>query len=462
MPPRCVTAEASTAGGGLLKNGGRQSAASLGLCSLYIPFAAPAQAYVVSGKRARIPDENHNRAARTPSAQSRRAAISRMATQAINTTEPAGTREEVAPRAHQATPEPAAQAQDGVMRDVAIPLRFGWSSLTFWAIATLFVLALWGARVAAQGLLLTFMGVLFGTALRGAAEVAASKAGWSVRWALAGALLLLVLLASGAALWMIPHLSAETSKLADQAQDVYARVVHTLPQSAWGRRVLDEAHSVAKQLGGLAARTAGILASAGGALGAALFVTFTAIYVATSPDAYRAGFIRLVPKPRRQRASEVLDMLATTLRRWLWGRCISMVTVGVVTTLGLWVIGIPLALTLGVISGVLGFVPNIGPILSAVPALLIALTGDTTDVSFVAALYVGVNFLDGYLLTPWLQKRAVSVPPALILCSQVMLGAFWGLLGVMLATPLCACTIVLVRELYVKDTLEHSQSEDQR
>lgn len=379
-----------------------------------------------------------------------------MATQATNTTEPARTRDQAGPRSDQAAREPAAQAQDRVVPGFVIPLRVGWSSLTFWAIAALFVLALWGARVAAQGLLLAFMGVLFGTALRGAAELAASKAGWSVRWTLAGVLLLLVLLASGAALWMIPHLGTETSKLADQAQDAYAHVVQTLPQSAWGRRVLDEAHGLAKQLGGLVAHTAGILASAGGALGAALFVTFTAIYVATSPDAYRAGFIRLVPKPRRERASEVLDMLASTLRRWFWGRSISMVTVGAITTLGLWIIGVPLALTLGVISGVLGFVPNIGPILSAVPALLIALTGDPIDVALVAALYVGVNFLDGYLLTPWLQKRAVSVPPALILCSQVVLGAFWGVLGVTLATPLCACTIVLVRELYVKDTLEHS------
>lgn len=100
-----------------------------------------------------------------------------------------------------------------------------------------------------------------------------------------------------------------------------------------------------------------------------------------------------------------------------------MLAVGLATSLGLWALGIPLPLTLGIIAGVFGFVPNLGPIVSAVPALLVALTLGPLDALYVAALYVAINLADGYALTPSLQRRAVSVPPALILLGQVVMGA---------------------------------------
>lgn len=344
---------------------------------------------------------------------------------------------------------------DFPMSTTANPRRtIARSCVTFWAVGALFVLGLWGARLAAQALLLTFMGVLFGTALRGLAERAAQKSGRSVRWTLAALLGVLALMVVGAALWIVPHVAAQASTLAEQAGDAYSHVSNTLPDSALGQRILSASEKLGQQLGGVLAHTAGVLASAGGALGAGLFVAFTALYVATAPDVYRNGALRLIPKSRRERFGHVLAMLASTLRRWLLGRCISMTAVGALTAVGLWLIGVPLPVTLGGLAGALGFVPNIGPIVSAIPALLIALTGSLTDAALVAGLYLAINFLDGYLLTPWLQKEAVSVPPALILCSQVVLGAFWGVLGVMLATPICACSIVVVRELYVKDTLE--------
>lgn len=218
--------------------------------------------------------------------------------------------------------------------------------------------------------------------------------------------------------------------------------------------MLEDGDRLRQELGGFALRAAGFLGSAVGALGGLLFVTFVALYVAGGPDAYRSGVIRLVPLPQRDRAGAVLTALATTLRRWLLGRLISMVAVGLVTTLGLWALGIPLPVTLGVIAGVFGFVPNIGPIASAVPALLVALAIGPLQGLYVAVLYVAVNLADGYGLTPLLQKRAIAVPPALILVGQVVLGALWGALGVMLATPILACIIVLVRKLYVEPIVE--------
>lgn len=326
--------------------------------------------------------------------------------------------------------------------------------VTFWLIGALVLLALYAAGSAAQALLLLFMAILFGAALRGLAELVASRLHWRMPWSLVAVLAALALLSAGTVLWVAPHVVARAHALIDQLGAAYDRVRGALPESSLKRRTLDEATQLGGKLAPVLTRAAGILASVAGGLGAVVFIVFVAIYLASAPHVYVRGFVQLVPPSHRGRAEEILGLLGRALRRWLFGRSVSMLAVGVVTTLGLWIIGIPLPGTLGLLAGVLGFVPNIGPVVSAVPALLLALTQSPLAAAYVSGLYLAVNLMDGYLLTPWLQKRAVSVPPALILTSQVVLGAFWGVLGVMLATPLCACALIVVRELYVKDVLE--------
>lgn len=338
------------------------------------------------------------------------------------------------------------------------PPVVGGSALRFWAVGALFVVSLLVLRVAAQAFLLTFAGVLFGTALQGLAGVVSRALGWRHVPSLAAALAVLLLLAAGAALWIIPSVANQLTTLADKVAQAYDAVRHGAAQSRLGTWLPGGAASIRQQLGGFLAQAAGILATTAGALGALVFVVFVALYVAGSPDVYRRGALRLVPPRHRARAGEILSSLATTLRRWLLGRLVSMTAVGGATALGLWLIGIPLPLTLGVIAGLLGFVPNFGPLASAVPAVLLAFTVGPSHVLYVAILYVCINLADGYVLTPWLQKRAVALPPALIIVNQVVMGALWGVLGLTLATPLSACLLVLTRELYVKDTLEGSDA----
>ena len=125
----------------------------------------------------------------------------------------------------------------------------------------------------------------------------------------------------------------------------------------------------------------------------------------------------------------------------------------VVTAVGLWLLGVPLALTLGLLSGLLNFIPNVGPLLAAAPALLIALTQGPTQALYVALLYLAYQSVDGYLLTPIVTQRTVAVPPAVTLLAQVLLGASAGLYGLLLASPLVAAGLVIVRLLYVEDIL---------
>jgi predicted PurR-regulated permease PerM len=160
-----------------------------------------------------------------------------------------------------------------------------------------------------------------------------------------------------------------------------------------------------------------------------------------------------VPPRRRGRAREVLDELGTTLARWLMGKAVSMLAAGIMTAVGLSLLGIPLALILGIIAGLLDFIPYVGPLMAGVPALLIAFSASPEQALYVALLFGGIQLVQGYLLEPMIDQRTVSLPPALTIAMQVMFGAVFGMAGVALATPLTAVLIVLVVMLYVQDML---------
>ncbi len=130
-----------------------------------------------------------------------------------------------------------------------------------------------------------------------------------------------------------------------------------------------------------------------------------------------------------------------------------MVVNGILTAIGLWFLGIPMALSLALLAGVLNFIPNFGPLIAGIPAVLIALTISPQAALFVGLLYIVVQSVDGYVFTPLVNRRSVELPPALTISAQVILGVLVGGMGVVLAGPLTAMLIVIVRMLYVEDTL---------
>lgn len=185
----------------------------------------------------------------------------------------------------------------------------------------------------------------------------------------------------------------------------------------------------------------------------ALVVLVVALYLAADPRLYIEGSLQLVPPTHRARIASVLDSVSSTLRWWIVGRIGLMAVNGMVTAIGLWLLGVPLALTLGLLSGLLNFIPNVGPLFAAIPAILIALTQSPTQALYVVLLYVVYQSVDGYVLTPVVTQRTVSVPPALTLLAQVLLGGSVGLYGLLLASPLVAALLVAVRLLYVEAVL---------
>lgn len=195
------------------------------------------------------------------------------------------------------------------------------------------------------------------------------------------------------------------------------------------------------------------LISIGSGVADLVVVIFAGIYLATQPNFYRAGAIKLVPPARRKVAAEAMLESERALRLWLKGQAIAMVVVGTLTGLGLWALGMPSALVLGLIAGLLEFIPFAGPIIAAIPAVLIALAVSPQMALSVVLLYLIVQQFEGNLLTPLVQQYAVDLPGAVLLFSLIGFGTLFGTLGVILAAPLAVVTMVLIKRLYVIETL---------
>src|SRR3954469_2542747 len=180
-----------------------------------------------------------------------------------------------------------------------------------------------------------------------------------------------------------------------------------------------------------------------------LIIIFMSIYIAVDPGLYHRGLIALFPHRHRSRVGEVLSATANVLRRWLVTQLIAMVVMGVVTTIVLMALHVKAAVALGVLAGLLEFVPTIGAILSSVPAIAMAFLDSPQKAVYVTIAYVGIHFLESHTLIPLLMKGRVNLPPALTIISQALMALLFGFLGLMCAVPILAALMTAVRLLYV-------------
>ena len=194
--------------------------------------------------------------------------------------------------------------------------------------------------------------------------------------------------------------------------------------------------------------------SIGSGVADVLVVIVAGIFLATQPRFYLVGAMKLVPPDRRDLALEAVSESERALRLWLRGQLIAMLVVGLLTGFGLWMLGMPSAFVLGLLAGLLEFIPFAGPILAAVPAILLALAVSPDLALWVALLYFAVQQFEGYILTPLVQQYAVDLPGVILLFSLIAFGVLFGTLGVILAAPLAVVTYVLVKRLYVIEALD--------
>jgi predicted PurR-regulated permease PerM len=352
--------------------------------------------------------------------------------------------------------------------ETQLTLSFGRRVIFVLALVALTVLLLALVVLGIDILLAVFGGILLAILLRACTDLVKRYIPLSDRWAFTAVLFILLGLIGVGGTLLAPPVAEQAEELGQRIPEITQQIREYLQGRVWGRWIL----SRAPDMGGGAGQQQGqgqaqgaeqaegggdasglaqaAVQGVGGLLGVlstwatyGLVVLFVGLFTAANPALYRDGFLHLFPMRRRRRLATVLDRLGYTLRWWLIGQLFAMVMIGVSTTILLWLFDVPLAILLGLIVGLLGFIPYLGPILGLVPIVLIAATQDVSTLAYVVLAYTAVQMIEGYVATPLIQQGMVHVPPGSTIALQMLLGAVVGVLGIVFATPLAAVLLVL-------------------
>jgi predicted PurR-regulated permease PerM len=323
------------------------------------------------------------------------------------------------------------------VRRVLIVIGLGALALLVWYLAPV--------------LLLAFAAVLVAVILRALAEVLETRTPISRRWSL-----------TVAGLAILVGFLAVSVLFGAQMRAQIAGISERLPSAvnSFGRELgIGDLTAQLPQMMGVGtgasfvARLAGIGVAVLGGLADFLLVVIAGVFIASDPKIYRDGLVKLFPPSQHERIRGSLDASGEALKLWLGAQLIAMTFVGVLAALGLWLIGLPSPFALGLIAGLLDFVPFVGPILGALPAVLIASTVDGATVLWTILLFTVIQQLESNVVFPLVGRRMVSLPPALALFAILATGVLFGPLGLVVGFPLAVVVFVLVKKLYVRETL---------
>ena len=298
-------------------------------------------------------------------------------------------------------------------------------------------------------IMLGFAGVVIALVVRSLADPLGRHLRLKPTWAVAIVFALFVMLLMGLAYFFGKQITTQATELWDAIRAAVDKVQEKLGNTPIGSWIVEnmqgatDTQSMAKVVRGTATVFGGIAD--------VVLVLFLALYFAIDPRAYRHGFLLLLPAAAREKVGKALDASGRSLRNWLMGQLVSMLIVGVLTALGLWAVGVPLAIPLGILSAILDFVPFIGPLLAAVPGILVAFAQGPEIAMYAALVYFGVQFIEGNVIMPVVQKWAVQLPPVLGLLSIVAFGLVFGVMGILFAVPLTVVAVVLVQKLWIQN-----------
>jgi predicted PurR-regulated permease PerM len=244
---------------------------------------------------------------------------------------------------------------------------------------------------------------------------------------------------------------------ADQLQDVAQRahqavgsIRANLQASEIGRFVLAHVQGESVTVSGLAT---GVFSVSLQFLTALVISVFGGIYLAAEADVYRDGLIQLLPHRLRASGAETLTDIANALRLWMLGQMIAMVLVGLMTAVAAWLIGLPSALALGLIAGLLEFIPYVGPLMGAIPAILVAATKGLDTVLWTIAAYTLIQQLEGHLIAPLILREMIYIPPLVLILGIVAITTLFGWNAAIFAAPIAIIVFVAVKKLYIRDSL---------
>ena len=304
-------------------------------------------------------------------------------------------------------------------------------------------------------LLLIFAGLLVAIVLESAAALLSRLTGLSQRWSLTLITTVLALILVGG-LWAFgAALGDQLTQLQQALPNSFDKLEGRLKAYPQVEKELDQLRHVdlSKMAGGMLPPAFKALSTVFGVLVDLILVLFFGLYIAAEPAIYRWGLLALIPKARRPRAVEVLDEINQELKRWMLGQLVAMLVVTVLAGIGLGISQVAAWPALALLTGALEFIPIVGPLTAAVPALLVAFAGGAEQTLWVAGTFLIIHEFESSVLVPLIQRRAASLPPLVSVGTLTGAALVLGLPGLVLATPLAVAIMVMVRMLYVEDTL---------
>lgn len=316
------------------------------------------------------------------------------------------------------------------------------------AIVALLVVVILIARVAFNVLLMVMAGSLIATYFHGLGDLIERKTKLKRRWAM-----LISVLGSfavfGLLLWFMgTKIQQQVAELSNTLPHTVNNVKAKMSESSIGQKILASVSGDNSQK--LMTTAQSFFSTSFGVLGDIYIILFLGIFFTSNPSLYKNGILLLIPENNKELGGHIMNRISLSLKGWLKGMMISIVLVATLISTGLTIMHIPVALVLGLITGILELVPNFGSIIAMIPGVLLALTVSTNTGIVVALIYIGSQTITANIVNPLIQKKMINLPPALTLISQLIMGALSGALGIILAVPLLAILIILVDELYVK------------
>lgn len=269
---------------------------------------------------------------------------------------------------------------------------------------------------------------------------------------LTGLLVLLCLIAGPSFTTQLQNLSTLISKAIVSIRD-------KLDNYDWGQKILSQAkpNNFFSMGVGFLGNISQMIGKIFDAFGEAIFVLLMGIFLALEPNLYVENIVRLFYPSKREQKKELIDAIYVSMCNWLLTRFIAMVIVGVFTIIGLEIARVPLPFLLGIIAGLFTFIPFVGAILSAIPAILVGFTISPSRSLWVILIYLIVHFIED-IITPVIQEKVASLPPALLLSTQILFTIIGGPIGLLISAPITLVIILAIQVLYLKGHLNEKVS----
>lgn len=337
-------------------------------------------------------------------------------------------------------------------------------TLTVTAVALLVLLI--GATI--EILMLVFLGLLFGLYLKVASQWIAEHSMLPRKLALGLLMAAILGVVVSIAFLIAPAVSRELVSAGNELSTAMGQLRTMLEQSDWSRKVADDLSGafatlqdgpqVSQMLQRGIDNVFGVFSTALGTITGVVVIFVVALYVSLEPQLYANGLLRLFPRSARNAVEATLGEVEHVLTWWLIGQSVSMTVLGVTMTAFLVLMDVPLAFLLGAFTAIMTFIPNLGPIIAGVPAILLAFSRGPVTALATFVFIVVIQNVEGFLITPMVHRRIIALPPALVISVQMILATLVGLIGIFVAMPIIALGMVLIQRLYLEAFLGDSMS----